>query len=274
MLDRIRALKPQKRRVEHQVGAPFLAVEHLHVRYNGNIALEDVHFKLAGGEQVAVVGPNGAGKSTLFKTIAGVLPPTSGQIKLSGSEPHGHICIAYLPQRSEVDWSFPVTVKDVVMMGRVGKIGFLRSPGPEDWQQVNEAMEIVHMTPFAGRQISELSGGQQQRMFIAQALAQEAELLMMDEPLSGLDTPSQDEVLRILEELRKRRVTVMVATHDLGQASSRFEMAMLLNHRLLGFGESKEVFTAENLRGAYGSHLQMVETENGYLMVGDTCCDG
>lgn len=274
MLNGLRSLKPHKRRVKHQAGAPFLSVNDLTVRYNGVIALEDINFVLQGGEQVAVVGPNGAGKSTLFKTIAGVLTPTAGDIKLSGYEPHGHICIAYLPQRSEVDWRFPVTVKDVVMMGRVGKIGFLRSPKPADWLRVKEALSLVRLQSYAERQISELSGGQQQRMFIAQALAQEAELLMMDEPLSGLDLPSQEEVIHILEELRDRKVTVMVATHDLGQASSRFNLAMLLNHRLLGFGKPDEVFTAERLQAAYGSHLQIIETERGLLMVGDSCCNG
>ena len=260
--------------MEHLAGAPFLKVSDLEVRYNDNTALSGVSFELHGGEQVAVVGPNGAGKSTLFKAIAGVLTPAAGQVALSGHEPTGHICIAYLPQRSEVDWSFPVTVRDVVMMGRVGKIGLLRGPGPADWLLVSEALALVRLEALANRQISELSGGQQQRMFIAQALAQEAELLMMDEPLSGLDTPSQEEVLRVLNELRQRKVTVMVATHDLGQAAERFDLVMLLNRRLLGFGRPAEVFTSEILQQAYGNHLQLIETKDGVLAVGDTCCDG
>jgi manganese/iron transport system ATP-binding protein len=270
----IQSLGYKKRHVTHLADAPFLKVDDLEVRYNGNTALEQVTFELHGGEQVAVVGPNGAGKSTLFKAIAGVLNPSAGQITLSGHEPSGHICIAYLPQRSEVDWSFPVTVKDVVMMGRVGKIGFLRSPGSADWHKVEEALALVRLEPFSQRQISELSGGQQQRMFIAQALAQEAELLMMDEPLSGLDIPSQEEVLRILQELKQRKVTVMVATHDLGQAADRFDLVMLLNHLMLGFGKASSVFTPDNLRHAYGNHLQLIETEDGLLAVGDSCCDG
>jgi manganese/iron transport system ATP-binding protein len=270
----IQSLGYKKRHVIHLADAPFLKVDDLSVRYNGSPALEGVSFELHGGEQVAVVGPNGAGKSTLFKAIAGVLSPSGGQISLSGHEPSGHICIAYLPQRSEVDWRFPVTVKDVVMMGRVGKIGFLRSPGPADWRKVEESLALVRLEEFSQRQIGELSGGQQQRMFIAQALAQEAELLMMDEPLSGLDLPSQEEVLRILQELKQRKVTVMVATHDLAQAADRFDQVMLLNRRMLGFGEANTVFTKGNLEQAYGNHLQMIETEDGLLVMEDTCCDG
>jgi ABC-type Mn2+/Zn2+ transport system ATPase subunit len=259
--------------VEHLHDAPFLEVTDLSVRLNGHSALDEINFWLQEGEQVAVVGPNGAGKSTLFKVIAGVLPATTGEVRLSGHAPHGHICIAYLPQRSEVDWSFPVTVRDVVMMGRVRKLGLFHWPKKDDWAQVHECLRLVGMQDLSQRQIDGLSGGQQQRMFIAQALAQEAELLLMDEPLGGLDLPSQEEVLRILEELRSHRVTVMVATHDLGMASQRFDRVMLLNAQMLGFGKPDEVFTEDQLRSAYGGHLQMIETENGLLILDDTCCD-
>jgi ABC-type Mn2+/Zn2+ transport system ATPase subunit len=259
--------------VDHLEDAPFLKVSDLNFRYNGLSALEAVSFELQVGEQVAVVGPNGAGKSTLFKVISGVLPASSGEVHLSGHAPLGHICIAYLPQRSEVDWSFPVTVRDVVMMGRVRKLGLLRWPKAPDWTLVDECLSLVGMTSLARRQIGELSGGQQQRMFIAQALAQEAELLLMDEPLGGLDAPSQEEVFRILDELRGRMVTVMVATHDLGLAAGRFDRVMLLNHHLMGFGKPDEVFTEERLRLAYGGHLQMVETKDGMMIFDDTCCD-
>lgn len=259
--------------VDHLEGTPFLKAADLSVRYNGVNALEEISFELQEGEQVAVVGPNGAGKSTLFKVIAGALQATSGEIHLSGHAPHGHICIAYLPQRSEVDWSFPVTVKDVVMMGRTRKLGLLNWPKKADWALVGECLALVNMTELSHRQIDELSGGQQQRMFIAQALAQEAELLLMDEPLGGLDAPSQEEVFTILGKLRQHNVTVMVATHDLGLAAQRFDRVMLLNHKLLGFGKPEEIFTEERLKNAYGGHLQMIETENGVMMFDDTCCD-
>jgi manganese/iron transport system ATP-binding protein len=189
------------RGVAHQVGAPILEVSDVTVRYDGRLALEEVSFQLTPGERMAVVGPNGAGKSTLFKVIAGVLQPTTGKVSVYGHGPGGHICIAYVPQRSQVDWSFPVNVADVVMMGRIGKLGPLRWPKARDWAYVRQCLEVVGVADLADRQISELSGGQQQRMFIARALAQEAELMLMDEPLTGLDLTSQEDTFHILDEL-------------------------------------------------------------------------
>ena len=261
-----------RRHVVHEVGAPILEAVGLSVRYNGRLALEQVSFRLATGERVAVVGPNGAGKSTLFKVIAGVLSPSAGEVKVAGHCPGSHICIAYVPQRSEVDWTFPVTVADVVMMGRAGRIGLLRRPGGRDWAYVRQCLVVVGMADLAQRQIGELSGGQQQRMFIARALAQEAALMLMDEPLTGLDVPAQDDIFRILDELRERGVTVMVATHDLNLAAERFDRVMLLHSRLLGLGQPAEVFTAERLREAYGDHLRLVETGEGVMALSDTCC--
>jgi manganese/iron transport system ATP-binding protein len=266
--------RPFSRPAEHEPDRPVLEVAHLNVRYDHATALEDVSFQLERGERVAVVGPNGAGKSTLFKVIAGVLQPTSGVVNISGHVPGGHICIAYLSQRSNVDWTFPVSVADVVMMGRIGKLGVFRWPKSSDWDYVHQCLDDVGLLPLAERQISELSGGQQQRMFIARALAQEAEIMLMDEPLSGLDVQSQEDIYAILDELRRRSVTVMVATHDLDQAATHFDRAMLLNHRLLGFGQPGEVFTTERLVTAYGGHLRLVENgESGLLALGDTCCD-
>ncbi len=262
------------RGVEHKEGHPLLEVIGVTVRYNGRVALEDVSFTLGKGEHVAVVGPNGAGKSTLFKVIAGVLKPHSGQVRVFGSEPGGHICIAYVPQRTQVDWSFPATVADVVMMGRVGKMGPLRWPSKSDWQFVYRCLEMVGLRDLAHRQIGELSGGQQQRMFIARALAQEAELILMDEPLTGLDATSQGEVLNALERLRHQGVTVMLATHNLNLAADRFDRIMLLNRRILGIGKPSEVFTPENLAQAYGDHLRVVRSENGVMLLSDTCCQG
>jgi manganese/iron transport system ATP-binding protein len=235
--------------------------------------LDNVSFQLHHGERVAVVGPNGAGKSTLFKAIAGVLKPISGEIKVYGHGPGGHICIAYLSQRSQVDWSFPVTVSDVVMMGRIGKLGLLRWPKHRDWEIVRQALVDVGLEELANRQIGELSGGQQQRMFIARALAQEAELMLMDEPLTGLDIGSQESIFTFLDDLQSRGVTVMVATHDLDLAARRFDRVMLLNQRMLGFGVPEQVFTPEQLMSAYGGHIHLVETDDQLLVVADTCCD-
>lgn len=261
------------RHARHEPGTPILEVSRLGVRYDGRVALEDVSFEVNGGQRIAVVGPNGAGKSTLFKVIAGVLYPTSGQVRVYGGGPGGHICIAYVPQRSQVDWDFPVSVADVVMMGRIGKLGPLRWPSARDWALVRQALEVVDLGGLARRQIGELSGGQQQRMFIARALAQEAELMLMDEPLTGLDLNSQEDIFGILEELHRRGVTVLVAMHDLQLAAERFEQVMLLNRQLLGFGKPGEVFTRERLLSAYGGHLRLVGSGDQLVALGDTCCD-
>lgn len=263
----------RRHRLPHQVDMPILRVAGLSVRYESGFALDAVSFELCVGERTAVVGPNGAGKSTLFKVIAGVLTPSTGQVHIFGHEPGGHTCIAYVPQRSQVDWNFPVNVFDVVMMGRVGKMGLFRHPTARDREIVRQALAVVNMDELTGRQISELSGGQQQRMFIARALAQEAELVLMDEPLTGLDVNSQEDILGILEQLRQRDVTVMVAMHDLKLATERFDRVMLLNKRLLGLGPPDQVLSSQNLMEAYGGHLHLLPTADGMLAVGDTCCD-
>lgn len=255
----------------HQHDQPILDVSHITVRYNGRVALDNVTFHLHEGERVAVVGPNGAGKSTLFKVVAGVLTPTSGEVKIFGSRPRGHVCIGYIPQRSQVDWNFPVTVADVVMMGRSAKLGPFNWPHKKDWEFVNRAIETVDLSNLAMRQIGQLSGGQQQRMFIARALAQEAELMLMDEPLTGLDTPSQEGILKLLDRLKEEKVTVMVATHDLDQAANHFDRIMLLNHELVAFGEPDEVLHTTNLLKAYGGRLR--STEDGNIVAVDDCCD-
>ncbi len=258
----------------HHLDQPILALSNVSARYNGHFALQDLTFQLIAGEQVAVVGPNGAGKSTLFRVIAGVLPASGGQVTVYGSQPGGHICIAYVPQRSQVDWRFPVSVADVVMMGRVGKLGLFRRPGRKDWDLVHQSLQVVGMGDLARRQIGELSGGQQQRVFIARALAQEAELMLMDEPLTGLDVPSQQDIFEVLAALRARKVTVMIATHDLNLAAERFDRVMLLNRRLLGLGMPGQVFTPEHLMAAYGGHIHMIETAAGTMVLSDTCCEG
>lgn len=255
----------------HLPDQPILNLAHVSLRYdNGHTALEDITFHLHAGERVAVVGPNGAGKSTLFKIIAGVLPPTEGQVSVYGFGPGGHVCISYIPQRSQVDWRFPVSVADVVMMGRIAKLGLFRWPGKRDWEIVRAALEMVGLHDLAHRQIGELSGGQQQRMFIARALAQEAELMLMDEPLTGLDTPSQESLLALLDDLQQRGVTIMVATHDLEQARQHFDRILLLNRRLIAFGPPDQVLQEKNLRRAYGGSLTLAQ---GHFIT-DTCCEG
>lgn len=255
---------------DHQKDKPILDVRNLSVRYNGHVALEDITFHLHVGERVAVVGPNGAGKSTLFKVVAGVLQPSAGDVTISGSRPLSHNCIAYIPQRSQVDWNFPVTVSDVVMMGRNAILGPLGWPKKSDWNFVQHVLETVEMADLSKRQIGELSGGQQQRMFIARALAQEAELMLMDEPLTGLDTPSQEGLLSLLDTLKQQNVTVMVATHNLDQAAQHFDRILLLHQRLIAFGGPADVLHTDNLLRAYGGRLRPVEEGN---ILTDDCCD-
>ena len=257
----------------HRTDQPILNVQNLSVRYDGRVALDDVTFHLHAGERVAVVGPNGAGKSTLFKVVAGVLTPSEGTVTISGSGPATHVCIGYVPQRSNVDWNFPVSVADVVMMGRSAVMGALRWPTVRDWDFVRGALDTVEMSDLAKRQIGELSGGQQQRMFIARALAQEAELMLMDEPLTGLDVPSQEGILTLLDKLQKQKVTVMVATHDLDQAGKYFDRVMLLNRKLIGFGKSEEILKPQRLMQAYGDRLRMVDANGNLIAMDDTCCD-
>jgi manganese/iron transport system ATP-binding protein len=262
-----------KRTIPHHRGAPTVSFQNVSVRYNGTPALEAISFQLQPGETVAVVGPNGAGKSTLFNVIVGKIKPQQGQVSIYGSGPRQHICIGYVPQRNAIDGRFPVTVRDVVMMGRVGKIGFFRWAGRSDHQAVEAAMEDVRIMHLADRQIGELSGGQQQRVFLARSLAQEAELLLLDEPLTGLDVPSQQILLEILTELQQRRITIMVATHDLNQAAERFGRVMLLNRQLIGDGPPQAVLTASLLQQAYGQHLHILSNHNETLVLADTCCD-
>jgi manganese/iron transport system ATP-binding protein len=268
-----RVLSTAYRGTAHKPDTPTLEVQDVSVAYATQTALEDVSFQIERGEQIAVVGPNGAGKSTLFKLIVGVLKPNQGHVLMCGHEPDRHTCIAYVPQRSQIDWSFPATVEDVVMMGRVGRMGLLHRPRRTDWRFVRASLARVDAAPLAQKQIGELSGGQQQRVFIARALAQEAELLLLDEPLSGLDAPSQQAIFEILASLRPDGVTVLVATHDLNLAAVRFDRVMLLNKRIVAFDQGQAVLTAENLLAAYGGHVHRIGQEDAMLLA-DTCCQG
>ena len=258
----------------HLADAPAVAVSGLSVTLGGRSALTGVTFELAAGKQLAVVGPNGAGKTTLLRALAGLVPPSNGQVRVHGHGPCGHICIAYVPQKTGIDWRFPVTVYDVVMMGRIQRIGPFRRAGANDRRIVQEALAAVELTDLARRQIEELSGGQQQRMFLARALAQEADLVLLDEPLAGLDLHSRNEVLERIAGLRDRDVSVIVALHDLGIAASSFDEVLLLNRRMIGHGPADAVFSETNLRDAYGSCLHVAEGESGSFVVHDTACTG
>ncbi|MHB0856728.1 MAG: metal ABC transporter ATP-binding protein [Anaerolineae bacterium] len=258
----------------HQEGAPSIVAEAVTLQYDGQRALEDVTFQVEPGERIAVVGPNGAGKSSLFQVLSGVIQPTRGMVRLFGGAPERHLCIAYVAQRNAVDMRFPVNVRDVVMMGRTAQIGLLRFPRRRDHAIVQECLETVGMADLARRQIGELSGGQQQRVFIARALAQESEILLLDEPMSGLDTNSQEGILGILDELKRRRVTVLVATHDLNQAARCYDRVMLLNQRLIAIGVPDKVLTSEWLGQAYGDQLRLLDMGGDVIALSDACCGG
>jgi len=253
-----------------------LEIEGLTVRYNGRAVLEDVGFVAPAGERIAIVGPNGAGKSTLFRAIAGLIPIERGQIRAAppqSGKPGRPAEIAFLSQRAGVDWRFPVTVFDVVMMGRVSKIGWLRWYSPQDRRITNQALERVGMAELAGRQIGELSGGQQQRVFIARALAQEATILLLDEPFTGVDLPSQEAILAMLESLSAQGITILLSTHDLNLAAERFDRLALLNRRLISYGPPKEAIHPDALKQAYGGKA-VWQGEDYVMVLGDIACCG
>jgi manganese/iron transport system ATP-binding protein len=271
---RTRPSKPRhgvRRRVRHRPGAPALEAEQLTVCYSGVTALDSISLSLSRGTRLAVLGPNGAGKSTLLKLIAGVLQPTQGEIRVHGSRPHGHTCIAYLPQKSRVDWSFPLTVADAVSMGRWEGWRLLTRGSSQDKAAVSHALDQVGLSELADRRITELSGGQQQRMFVARALVQEAELILMDEPLAGLDVHAQRDLLDLVEQL-PGDPTVLVALHELAIARDRFPQVLLLNRRVVAMGTPAEVFVPASLRDAYGGAVEILETQRGTLVVADDCC--
>jgi ABC-type Mn2+/Zn2+ transport system ATPase subunit len=247
-----------------------LDFEDVAVGYNGRPVLHDITFQVPHGAHVAVVGPNGAGKSTLFKALVGLLPLRSGRILIHGQPRGSHQdCVAYVPQRGEVDWRFPVTVEDVVMMGRYGRQGWLRRASQADHEVVTRCLEQMNIADLSKHPISDLSGGQQQRVFLARALAQEPHILLMDEPFTGVDISTQETTLYLLEHLRSQGVTIMISTHDLHLAAERFDRVVLLNHHLIACGLPQEVFTTERLAEAFGGRILVLP--NGGVLVDDCC---
>jgi ABC-type Mn2+/Zn2+ transport system ATPase subunit len=248
-----------------------LEIEQVTVLYNGRPALQEVTFQVPHGAQVAVVGANGAGKSTLFKALVGLLPIRSGRILIHGLPWGSHRdCVAYVPQREEVEWRFPVTVEDVVMMGRYLRLGWLKRPSQPDRTAVANCMEQMGIASLAKRSIGDLSGGQQQRAFLARALAQEPHILLMDEPFTGVDIATQEATLELLAQLKTQQVTIMISTHDLNLAARHFDLVLLLHRRVVAFGIPSEVLTTRALSEAFGG--QVLVLENGAVVV-DECCN-
>ncbi len=238
--------------------AEQLAIEvaDLTVAYRDRPVLWDVDLDVPAGVLMAVVGPNGAGKTTLIKAILGMLPIAAGQILIHG-RPYAQQrrLVGYVPQRGSVDWDFPTSALDVVMMGRYGELGWLRRPGRRERQLALEALEKVGMREFAGRQISQLSGGQQQRVFLARALVQDARVYFMDEPFQGVDATTERAIVLLLQELRASGKTVVVVHHDLQTVPEYFDWVTLLNVRRIASGPVAEVFTEQHLRLAYGGRM-------------------
>lgn len=231
------------------------------VAYDGKLVLTDVTLDISRGLRLAVLGPNGAGKSTLFKAIVGLLPLSSGHILIHGDPPRQREKhIAYVPQQGDVDRRFPVTVRDVVMMGRYGRIGWLRRPGRDDRRAVDQAMQRLDIARLASAPIDELSGGQLQRVFLARALAQDADILMLDEPFTGVDATTESAIYEVLDDLKARRMTVLVATHDLDRAMSHFDDLLLVNRTVIACGCAEDVFRPEILRRAFGSQVTLMPT--------------
>jgi ABC-type Mn2+/Zn2+ transport system ATPase subunit len=247
-----------------------LDVENIYVAYNGTPALRDITFQVPHGARVAVIGPNGAGKSTLFRALVGLLPLQQGRVLIHGLALGHHLdCVAYVPQREEVDWGFPVTVRDVVLMGRYGRLGWLQHPSWRDHSTVTESLKAMGIVELANQSIGDLSGGQQQRVFLARALAQEPHILLMDEPFTGVDMTTQDVTLNLLDHLRSNQVTVLISTHDLNLAASRFDAVLLINKHLIAYGAPRQVLVQENLSRAFGPQLMVLP--DGTMLV-DQCC--
>ena len=234
---------------------PPLRVEELTVRLGDADVLRRVTFDARRGQLIGVVGPNGAGKTTLFNAIVGTLSVPRGSILISGNPPEqARGSLAYIPQRERVNWRFPLTAFDAVMLGRARKVGWLRRPGPEDRERVRESLERVGVWDRRSALLGELSGGQRQRVFVARALAQEAELLLLDEAFSGIDVASQETLVAILHELRDDGKTILMVTHDLTGLARRMDAVLCLNGHVCAYGPPETAFTPEVLEELYGPH--------------------
>ncbi|WP_420402461.1 manganese/iron ABC transporter ATP-binding protein [Nisaea sp.] len=237
-----------------------ISAQHVTVTYrNGHTALFDASFKIPRGTVTALVGVNGAGKSTLFKAIMGFVPTAEGEIRLLGRSVKDALrenLVAYVPQSEDVDWAFPVLVEDVVMMGRYGHMGFLRRPSAADRAAVDTALERVNMQAYRLRQIGELSGGQRKRVFLARALAQDGQVILLDEPFTGVDVKTEDQIVALLRELREEGRVMLVSTHNLGSVPEFCDRTILVKGTVLAYGPTETTFTRGNLERAFGGVLR------------------
>ena len=239
-----------------------IEVTDLTIAYRDKPVLWDVDMDVPAGILMAIVGPNGAGKTTMIKSILGLIKPAAGQVLVYGKpyKEQRHL-VGYVPQRGSVDWDFPTSVLDVVMMGRYGALGWLKRPGAAERAAAFDALEKVGMKSFAERQISQLSGGQQQRVFLARALVQDAQLYFMDEPFQGVDATTERAIVTLLQELRSAGKTVVVVHHDLQTVPEYFDWVTMLNVRRIASGPVSEVFTEQNLRQTYGGKVAFLSAD-------------
>ena len=239
-----------------------IEVTDLTIAYKDKPVLWDVDMDVPAGILMAIVGPNGAGKTTMIKSILGLIKPAAGQVLVYGKPyvEQRHL-VGYVPQRGSVDWDFPTSVLDVVMMGRYGALGWLKRPGPRERAAALDALDKVGMKAFAERQISQLSGGQQQRVFLARALVQDAQLYFMDEPFQGVDATTERAIVTLLQELRSAGKTVVVVHHDLQTVPEYFDWVTMLNVRRIASGPVSEVFTEQNLRQTYGGKVAFLSAD-------------
>lgn len=238
---------------------PVIEAKNLCVAYQGKIALHPSTVSLNSGKLIGVIGPNGAGKSTFLKGVMGLVPLLSGTVDVLGQPVHKvQKKVAYVPQRSDIDWDFPVLVHEVIMMGRYPLLGWFKRPKEQDQQIVRECLEKVQLTDFANRQIGQLSGGQQQRVFLARALAQKADLLLLDEPFVGVDVATEQIMIEQLRELRNEGKTIIVVHHDLSKANQYFDEILLINKGIVGYGPVNDMFQPHILNEAYGGKLAII----------------
>lgn len=237
-----------------------ILIEDLKVCYDTNSALWDIHAEIPIGKTVAILGPNGAGKSTLIKAMIGIIKPLTGRVLYKGNLlMNGDARIAYVPQRSEVDWDFPITVLEVALMGLYQKTGLIRFVKKEQKREAMAVLSRLGLEPFIHKQISELSGGQQQRLFIARAVLQDADCYFFDEPFAGIDLTTEKIIVEIFNELKNRGKTLFMVHHDLNTACEYFDWCLLLNRHLISSGRLQDVFTLENLEMAYGKSPQIFD---------------
>ncbi len=256
---------------QFQSGVPALDVCELSAGYRGDRrTIDRLTFSIQPGERVALIGPNGAGKSTLFKAIAGLIPFTNGDISVLGADCHSsHILVGYVPQQNEIDWTFPATVYDVVVMGRARNSKWFPWWQRADHERVYALLEQLSLADLARRQIGELSGGQRRRTFIARALAQEANILLMDEPFTGIDTAAEQEIMATLDMLTAQGITILLATHDLERAARDFDRVLLLRQKLLAYGDPTAVLQPEILKQAFGGALTVFQRGNETIFIAD-----